>query len=493
MYYIAKILFFAACYLSEQIAFQSQSSMVLSDFATDRYVRDPVDGSYQRFVIGSHIGPFDVDYASSDSVGESSHGKAGGQLAKPPSRLHVTVPLNGLRAEDGFDDKFNIKASKVKKRSVTIFLGGMIGLVPIYWYYDAMARLSIAGDGMVVVALDMLTEFPQSYVGVAGVVDKVQQWIEGGHLQDYIERELGVKYALNIDKFNLMSHSSGAQSMIYLWKHKLQNGYRYNSLLLWDPVDAMGEYQDTADVDVQGIELPPPVLDPSNADQFKDHDTPFFIISTGLCHLPSINIKPPKFIRDKLRKWLPPIFDLDKSVVPACCPDKLGPERFYKALSGHQSKLFAGYQEADIKHYGNASDLVLTGHATGYHLNMTHIGHCDVLDDFWSFASNQLKMCRTIIQDRLKTHKWFSPDDPSGDHYGGFEGYKRAHKLSDFRMAFSSSTAAFLDYINADASKKLKSSAKQYLDRLFASDSNVEHETKRESVESRTRSASINN
>lgn len=217
--------------------------------------------------------------------------------------------------------------------------------VPVSFYSDMFQRLSVSSQH-VVVAFDFLGGIAKDYVDAGQRVNRAISWFNEHHSELFPE-------GLKVDMSNavFVTHSSGIQSILMLWKENLLQ--QIKALILIDPVDA--------------------IFDQVTSDKTKalPRDSHLMVMSTGLCETAALEVPAPWFMNTT--KWnLPPIFD-EGRLWPSCCPKGLSSGRFLNYLSDHS---------------------VL-------HLNYTQYGHCDLLDDRWVWINNLFRFCKSATDQRL--------------------------------------------------------------------------------------------
>lgn len=437
-----QIFVFTLCLASLFVSIAQSAQIPFHSFEEQRrreYDAKPVTNEYRQVAIGTFL---------------SNPNKHMRDQREPPVRLYITYPL--INYENDFS------GTKTATYPVSVFLGGMIGLVPIEFYRDLFARISYSGNGMILVAMDF-RGIPSGYERGADIMQLTLNWIKNGYLNQHIARDYQnylfksklhgkILPETDVSRIILMSHSSGAQSLIKIWTRMKSS---ISSLILLDPVDAFGEFseldkQKRSDINASSSEIynfppfdinslkslvksnagninfPPAVIDPNNPRQFSDHKTPFLIVSSGLCSKPAAYFPVIDWIDFSK---LPPIFDPSQGTLwPACCPRGLGPETFWKALSGVPSDL-----------YDPQSKLVNSSHngfSHGYHLNFTNFGHCDILDDLWVGSNRLFKFCQTRISERSKKFSWLRD---------GIFGWLNLYNMESIRSMVASSVSSFVD------------------------------------------------
>ena len=351
------------------------------------YFRDPPVGSTVRLVRG----PL---FAHRSSVNNEDVNRQTFELKATendiPCRLVITYPSQVSPAAGAVE----------KKVPVIVYLGGMLGLVPIEWYADLNRRMAYAGSlGSIVISLDMRTYLPSNYSGSSLYVDRVVDWVGRGGLVnsgilDLSKWEDGVEVLE--DRVFLAAHSSGAQSTVDVWQTR--QGRNIAGMILLDPVDAMGTEQSTkmssgypfmfANVQrsqehqLEVMQFPPPVTDPKNPRPFAKLRQPVLMFKTGLCGEPTIHLPLPPFVN--LTKWgpLPPIFG-DDNLWPACCPRGLGPDRFWQTLTK---------STANVDDLSDANE-----NRVGILWDYTKYGHCDILDDRFVWVNNLMRLCKSVV------------------------------------------------------------------------------------------------
>jgi hypothetical protein len=220
-----------------------------------------------------------------------------------------------------------------------------------------------------------------------------------------------------------------------LYNPKLKQLFGFPIFAAKDPVHLVKKF---ADAKASTANFPPASINPSqNELQFAGYSFPFLIVSTGLCPIPAINITIPSFID---RNQLPPLFDLDRNILwPPCCPPKLGPDRFWKALSG-------GDRYPNIRFPVSPVQKLLSHHRndsirmSGWLVHFHDYGHCDLLDDLWIRTSSFMRLCRSILHDRADRSRSLDIQSAESDMEPGGH-----FEMGLLRRALGKTIASFVD------------------------------------------------
>jgi hypothetical protein len=104
---------------------------------------------------------------------------------------------------------------------ITLFLGGMLGLVPAEWYDDLNHRMSNAGPKSIVITLDLKLSFSKDYFDAARYLQLVLDWVVGG-VGRPLDRYLSSGVRADYSNLFIATHSSGAQSGSVVWKNSFK-------------------------------------------------------------------------------------------------------------------------------------------------------------------------------------------------------------------------------------------------------------------------------